>query len=162
MTDDLDNLAAPWIRPVQAYFSCRSQLADLIGWALRHIGPAAVRVSTFSTSEEFLRRIARFRKEGLITDCSLFCDLRAARKTTALRGFVRSVFSSVRLCENHSKVVLLANDRHRIAIVTSQNQTRGNRFEAGIITSDPAVFASLSIGLDTLAANSISLDDIVD
>lgn len=146
----------------QAYFSNRVQLADVIERVLDYIGPASVRVSTFSTSEEFLRRLARLRGSGRVLRCSLFCDLRAARKTAALYGFIRSVFSEVRLCENHSKVVLLRNDTRRVAVVTSQNQTRGNRFEAGIITSDPGVYAALDAGLDLLAANSLSLDDLVD
>lgn len=146
----------------QAYFSNRVQLADVIERVLDCIGPATVRVSTFSTSEEFLRRLARLRGSGRVLRCSLFCDLRAARKTAPLYGFIRSVFSEVRLCENHSKVVLLRNDTRRVAVVTSQNQTRGDRFEAGIITSDPGVYAALDAGLDLLAANSISLDDLVD
>lgn len=146
----------------QAYFSNRVQLADVIERVLDSIGPASVRISTFSTSEEFLRRLARLRGSGRVLRCSLFCDLRAARKTAALYGFIRSVFSEVRLCENHSKVVLLRNDTRRVAVVTSQNQTRGDRFEAGIITSDPGVYAALDAGLDLLAANSLSLDDLVD
>ena len=77
-------------RPVQAYFSNTVQLADVIASILEHIGAAEIVISTFSTSEEFLRRIWRLRKEGLITSASLFCDFKAARKTVHLYKFIIS------------------------------------------------------------------------
>ncbi len=145
---------------LQPYFSNHIQLAEVIEWVLSQIGTADIAISTFSTSEEFLRRLHRMKNSGHVRYCSLFCDLRAARKTVALYHFIKSVFDSVHLCENHSKVVLLSNDDHHVAIVTSQNQTRGDRFEAGIITTDTHTFYNLRLGFDAMTANSISLDDI--
>lgn len=145
---------------LQPYFSNRIQLAEVIEWVLSQIGDADIAISTFSTSEEFLRRLLRMKNKGHVGSCSLFCDLRAARKTVSLYHFIKSVFDSVHLCENHSKVVLLANGNHRVAIVTSQNQTRGDRYEAGIITSDPDTFFKLRLGFDAMADNSISLDEL--
>lgn len=146
---------------VQPYFSDRVQLADVIEWILEQIGQADISVSTFSTGEEFLRRLSRMKAGGLVGTCSLFCDLRAARKTVALRHFIRSVFDSVYLCSNHSKVVLLYNAVHAVAVVTSQNQTRGDRYECGVITTDPATFFDLRLGFDALSANSIPLDGLL-
>lgn len=145
---------------VQPYFSNSLQLADVIGWCLRQCGPADIRISTFSTSEEFLRRLHRFKTSGLVRNCELFCDLRAIRKTMLLYDFIRSVCSSVFLCENHSKVVLISDGVRRISVVTSQNQTRGNRFECGLITTDLRTFSSLSSSLSSLSEKSLSLDDI--
>ena len=120
---------------IQPYFSNSMQLADVIEWVLEQTGPAHLQISTFSTGEEFLRRLFRLKRSGRILTCRMFCDLRAARKTVSLYHFNKSVFDHVCLCENHSKVLILFNDNHTVAVVTSQNQTRGNRFEAGIITS---------------------------
>ncbi len=145
---------------LQPYFSNRIQLAEVIEWILGHTGPADICISTFSTSEEFLRRLYRLKNRGHLRETSLFCDIRAIRKTVALSHFIKAVFSHVHLCENHSKVVLLSNDSHRVAIVTSQNQTRGDRFEAGVITTDPHTFYNLCLGFDAMAEKSISLDDI--
>lgn len=145
---------------VQPYFSNRVQLVEVIEWVLAQTGPADVVISTFSTGEEFLRRLSRLRQKGLVRTCTLFCDLRAARKTVALSRFMNSVFDSVRLCENHSKVVLLFNDNHRVAVVTSQNQTRGDRYEAGVITTDVLTFYGLVPGFDSMKEKSISLDDL--
>ena len=143
---------------VQPYFSKSISLAGLLEWILRQTGPAEVMVSTFSTSEEFLRRMARFKGSGMVIRCSLFCDLRAARKTAALAHFIRGVFDTVALCQNHSKVMLVSNESFRVAVVTSQNQTRGDRFEAGIITTDQSTFFNLRLGFDRLAENSMSVD----
>ena len=143
---------------VQPYFSKGISLAGLLEWILRQTGPAEVMVSTFSTSEEFLRRMARFKSMGMVTKCSLFCDLRAARKTTVLAHFIKGVFDKVALCQNHSKVMLVSNDSFRVAVVTSQNQTRGDRFEAGIITTNQSTFFNLRLGFDRLAENSMSVD----
>lgn len=157
---DLDQLAPLEKCGIQPYFSNRVQLAEVIEWVLSQTGPADIAVSTFSTGEEFLRRLARLKGRGDVRGCSLFCDLRAARKTASLRHFLKSVFDRVCLCENHSKVVLLSNENHSVAIVTSQNQTRGDRFEAGVITTDPGTFYNLMTGFDTMSLNSISLDDL--
>ncbi len=95
--------------PIQVYFSDSIQLAQVLEWVSAQIGPADVTISTFSTSEEFIRRLWRLKRQGLIKSCSMFCDLRAARKTIALAPFMQQVFDSVALCQNHSKVVLLSN-----------------------------------------------------
>lgn len=157
---DLDLLAPLEKCGLQPYFSNRVQLAEVIEWVLSQTGPAHVAVSTFSTGEEFLRRLARLKDRGSVLSCSLFCDLRAARKTASLYHFLKSVFDRVCLCENHSKVVLISNQTRSVAIVTSQNQTRGDRFEAGVITTDPGTFYNLMTGFDTMSQNSLSLDDL--
>lgn len=148
-------------RPVQAYFSNTVQLADVIASILEHIGASEIVISTFSTSEEFLRRIWRLRKEGLITSASLFCDLKAARKTVHLYTFITSIFDAVHLAENHSKVVLLGNNRYRVAVVTSQNQTRGNRFECGIISSSPELYNQLAQGFALMRDKSLPIDGLL-
>ena len=77
--------------PYQAYFDNRLQLADVIAQVLQQIGPAALTISTFSTSDGFLRRLHRFKNDGLVTSCSLYVDLKASRKTTLIAGFIKSV-----------------------------------------------------------------------
>ena len=147
--------------PLQTYFDNRTQLAQVIEWVSSQIGEAHVVISTFSTSEEFIRRMWRMKQSGKIKSCKMYCDLRAARKTLSLYSFMQNVFDKVALCQNHSKVVLLSNDYHRVAIVTSQNQTRGDRFECGVITSDKTVFETLSGGFDALDQNSLPIEHLI-
>ena len=145
---------------LQPYFSNRIQLAELIDWVLDQTGRAGMCISTFSTGEEFLRRLHRLKARGSIRYCRLLCDLRAARKTVTLRRFIESTFDEVYLCENHSKVVLLYAGSRRVAIVTSQNQTRGDRYEAGIITTDRNTFDRLERVFADMTENSISFHDL--
>lgn len=145
---------------VQPYFSKSVQLADLIEWVICQIGRADITISTFSTSEEFLRRMFRMKQKGLVRSCELICDLRAARKTISLKNFMASTFDCVYLSQNHSKVVLLSSGLNKVAIVTSQNQTRGDRYEAGVVTSDLFTFNTLKEGLKECIANSILISDL--
>ncbi len=157
-TDDLIPLEKHGIVP---YFSNRIQLSEILEWVLHQIGPADLMISTFSTSEDFIRRLHRLQRNGLVLSSTLFCDLRAARKTMVLYHLIKSVFSAVNLCENHSKVVLLSNDSHKVAVITSQNQTRGDRFEAGVITNDLSTFYQLRLGFDAMAEKSLPLDSLI-
>lgn len=129
--------------PLQAYLDNRVQLFDIIEKILSETGPAEIYISTFSTSEEFLRRIFRLRKRGLLTKATMLTDLKASRKTVNLYTFISSVFDEVFLAENHSKVILIKNAKWMVSICTSQNQTRGNRTESGMITTDPRIYIDL-------------------
>nr|DAL35339.1 MAG TPA_asm: hypothetical protein [Caudoviricetes sp.] len=135
---------------VQPYFGRTAQLSDYIDWVLDQIGPAGMSISTFSVSEQFLRWLHRARSSGRILWCSLVCDMRAARKTSSLDSLMHSVCDEVILAQNHSKVVILDAPVVDVAIVTSQNQTRGDRFEAGIITTDYRTVSLLKDGLTIL------------
>ena len=129
--------------PLQAYLDNRVQLFDISEMILSETGPAEIYISTFSTSEEFLRRIYRLKRRGQLIRATMLADLKASRKTVNLYTFIANVFDEVYLSENHSKVILIQNARWQVSICTSQNQTRGNRVESGIITTDPAVFIQL-------------------
>ncbi len=129
--------------PVQPYLSQNIQIYHVIDSILHQIGPAELVNTTFSVSEEFCRAIYRLKKEGLITRAIEVADFKAAAKTVRINGFMASVFDEAYLAEIHAKVVLLRNDRYAVSVVTSQNQTRGNRFECGIITTDASAYAFL-------------------
>lgn len=145
----------------QPYFSNVVQLMDIVDWILDQTGPADIMISTFSTSEEFVRRLWRMKARGRVLSCSMFCDLRAARKTAGLYTFIRNVFDAVALCENHSKALLITNSSHCVAVVTSQNQTRGDRYECGIITTDHHTIVKLREGFDALAEKSLPIERLI-
>ncbi len=147
--------------PLQAYVDNRIQLYDVIEKILKETGPAEIYISTFSTSEEFLRRIYKFRSAKLITKAIMLTDLKASKKTMNLYRFVSMVFDQVYLGENHSKVILIHNDRWSVSVCTSQNQTRGNRVESGMISTDNAIFQSLFVSLSQIIqTKTIQLDGL--
>lgn len=108
----------------------------------------SVRQSTFSISEEFLRRVYRIRKK-LNAEFILMIDRKALQKTRSLWRFVSQVYDRVYLSDTHAKVLLIdyadnAGDDLQCSLVTSQNLTRGNRQESSLITTDCEIFKSLS------------------
>lgn len=147
--------------PLQAYVDNRIQLYDVIEKILKETGPAEIFISTFSTSEEFLRRIYKFRSAKLITKAIMLTDLKASKKTMNLYRFVSMVFDQVYLGENHSKVILIHNDKWFVSVCTSQNQTRGNRVESGMISTDKAIYQSLFASLSQIIqTKTIQLDGL--
>lgn len=146
------------LRPLD---SCRSQaclsdcmqVADVLQWVLEQIGPADVRISSFSISEEFLRRLFFIRKKGLVKSLDVVLDLKATNKTLILWPFIVQTVRNCFLTQNHSKVLLVDNEKASVAVVTSQNLTRGNRLESYFISSEPEVFSSLSETFDDVVNN---------
>lgn len=148
---------------LQTYFSNKLQLADILEWILEQTGPASLYITTFSTSEEFLRRVYRIRSKGLIKSATLLVDLKASKKTLNLYAFIANVFDTVYLADNHSKVALIFNDYWHISIITSQNNTRGNRAECGMLSTDLLIFSDLLTSIkDFEQNNSISINDLLD
>lgn len=147
--------------PLQAYLDNRIQIFDIIEKILLETGKADIYISTFSTSEEFLRRIYRIKESGLIHKAVMLADLKATQKTVRLYSFIHNVFEDVYLSENHSKVILIQNEKWCVSICTSQNQTRGNRTESGIITTDRMIFKRLMSQYSDIVLNkSIKLDGL--
>lgn len=132
--------------PIQAFFGRGVYVLGLIKWVLAQTGKADVMVSSYSTSEEFLRGFLLMRKNGLVRSSALLTDAKATGKTVHLWHIMSVCFDAVFVGENHSKVVLICNDKWLVSIVTSQNQTYGNRDESTIITTDQSVFRTLYDG----------------
>lgn len=78
-----------------------------------------------------------------------------------LYRFVSMVFDQVYLGENHSKVILIHNDKWTVSVCTSQNQTRGNRVESGMISTDRIIYNSLFVSLSQIIqTKTIQLDGL--
>lgn len=137
----------------QAYFGRHLHTLGLIKWILQQIGPSNVWVSSYSTSEEFLRGFRLMRASGSILSAKMLLDVKASKKTVQLWHMMSQCFDEVFLGENHSKVTLFCNDHHFVSVVTSQNQTYGSRDESTIITSEPQVFNDLLSGYDNRCNN---------
>jgi len=147
ITDILKPLADA---PHQAYLSNALQVADVLKWILYQTGPADVQMTSFSISEEFLRRIFFIEKENLVRSLDIVLDFKATNKTLILWPFIAQTVKSCHLADNHSKLLLVSNGRWKVSVIMSQNLTRGNRCESGSITTDAAVFDSLHSQLEYL------------
>ena len=148
--------------PSQAYLSNAVQVADLLEWILEQIGTAKVWQTSFSISEEFLRRLFFIEKSGRVSEFNLVLDHKATNKTLKLWSFMTQVIERTYLTDNHSKILLVeADSGQTVAVVTSQNLTRGNRHESAFISTDKAIFDTLhSEVVDLIRNHSVPLGDL--
>lgn len=137
--------------PFQAYLSNSIQVADLLEWILSQVGLAKVWQTSFSISEEFIRRLYFIEKSGRVKEFSLVLDHKATNKTLRLWAFITKVIAHTYLSDNHSKILLVESEAgDTVSVITSQNLTRGNRHESAFISTDPGIFNTLKSQVEDL------------
>ena len=123
----------------QGYVSNALQVADILEWILgqlKYCPGVTVYQTTFSISEEFLRRTYYIKKRYSGSRFIVIIDRKALQKTVQLWRFISQVYDEVYLSDNHSKILLVDCNGGLTALVTSQNLTRGNRCESAILTTE--------------------------
>ncbi len=162
-TADIDQILKPLAdNPFQAYLSNAVQVADILEWILSQVGIAEVWQTSFSISEEFLRRLFFICKANKVSHINLVLDHKATNKTLKLWAFITQVIERTYLADNHSKILLVKSERgDTVSVITSQNLTRGNRHESAYISTDPTIFAGLYAQVNDLITNhSVPLHDL--
>ena len=162
-TAKIEDLLQPLkVAQSQAYLSNAVQVADILEWILDQVGVAEVWQTSFSISEEFLRRLYFITKEKRVSRINLVLDHKATNKTLKLWAFITQVIERTYLADNHSKILLVKSEQgDTVSVITSQNLTRGNRHESAFISTDPAIFATLKAQVDDLITNhSVPLHDL--
>lgn len=148
--------------PCQAYLSNAVQVADILEWILSQVGMAEIWQTSFSISEEFLRRLYFICKDKRVSRINLVLDHKATNKTLKLWAFISQVIERTYLADNHSKILLVKSQNgDKVSVVTSQNLTRGNRAKSAFISTDPGIFATLFSQVNDLITNhSVPLNDL--
>lgn len=148
---------------VQSALTNEVQIADILEWVLKQVGTSEVWQTSFSISEEFLRRLYFITHDGRASSIHLVLDFKATNKTLSLWRFISQVIESTYLADNHSKILLIhSKSGHKVSIITSQNLTRGNRNESYIITTAPQVFDKILAEVQNLIKNhSVPLSEIL-
>ena len=148
--------------PFQAYLSNAVQVADILEWILSQVGIAEVWQTSFSISEEFLRRLFFITKDKKVSRINLVLDHKATNKTLKLWAFITQVIERTYLADNHSKILLVRSETgETVSVITSQNLTRGNRHESAFISTSPEIFANLYEQVNDLITNhSVPLHDL--
>ena len=163
-TASIENIFRPLSdAPLQSALSNEVQIADILEWVLQQVGTAEVWQTSFSISEEFLRRLYFITRNGSASAIHLVLDFKATNKTLSLWTFIEQVISSTHLADNHSKVLLIHSKKgDKVTVITSQNLTRGNRNESYIVTTMPDVFDKLLKEIKHLIENNaVPLSDIL-
>ena len=162
-TADINEILRPLKdAPCQAYLSNAVQVADILEWILSQVGVAEIWQTSFSISEEFLRRLYFICKDKRVSRINLVLDHKATNKTLKLWAFISQVIERTYLADNHSKILLVKSQKgDMVSVVTSQNLTRGNRAESAFICTDPGIFATLFSQVnDLITNNSVPLNDL--
>lgn len=158
-------------KPLQSYLTNTLQVADVLEWVLEQVGPAEVWQTSFSISEEFLRRLYFLQQRHPVKAFHLVLDHKATNKTLKLWMFIDQVIKDTYLADNHSKLILVKSSSPLgeagegacipcVSIITSQNLTRGNRNESALVTTDPQVFATLYASvIDLIENHAIPISD---
>lgn len=162
-TADINEILRPLKdAPCQAYLSNAVQVADILEWILSQVGVAEIWQTSFSISEEFLRRLYFICKDKRVSRINLVLDHKATNKTLKLWAFISQVIERTYLADNHSKILLVKSQKgDMVSVVTSQSLTRGNRAESAFISTDPGIFATLFSQVnDLITNNSVPLNDL--
>ena len=162
-TASIDKILKPLeTTPFQSYLSNAVQLADILDWILSQVGTSEIWQTSFSISEEFLRRLYFITKDKKVSRINLVLDHKATNKTLKLWAFITQVIERTYLADNHSKILLVKSESGQtVSVITSQNLTRGNRHESAFISTDPDVFATLHAQVNDLITNhSVPLNDL--
>ena len=162
-TTSIENIFRPLSElSVQSALTNEVQIADILEWVLEQVGPSEVWQTSFSISEEFLRRLYFITRGGKASAIHLVLDFKATNKTLHLWRFIDQVISDTVLADNHSKVLLVQSASGvKVSIITSQNLTRGNRNESAIVTTDEHVFATFHASLtDIMHNHSVPLSEL--
>ncbi len=159
----IDRILRPLkVTPFQAYLSNAVQVADILEWILGQVGVSEVWQTSFSISEEFLRRLYFITRDKKVSRINLVLDHKATQKTLRLWSFITQVIERTYLADNHSKILLVksvAGDT--VSVITSQNLTRGNRHESAFISTDKAIFDRLLGQVeDLIKFKSVALHDL--
>src|SRR3712207_160884 len=150
----ISNLLKPISKqPFQCYLGTGLHTLGLLNWILEQTGRADVYVSTFSTSDAFLSGFYRLKKKKLINNSVLVADLKASKKTMQLYRLMQNCFDNVYLSMNHSKIMLVQNDKYTVSVISSQNQTYGDRAECTMVTTNQQAFLDIFSGLQNIVKN---------
>lgn len=163
-TTSIENIFHPLSSTsLQSALTNEVQIADILEWVLQQVGRSEVWQTSFSISEEFLRRLYFITKDDKASAIHLVLDFKATNKTLSLWTFIEQVITTTHLADNHSKVLLVQSEKgDKVCIITSQNLTRGNRNESYIITTDGMVFDKFLDEIKSLIKNhSVPLSDIL-
>ena len=140
---------------IGAYLDNGIQLYDIIEWILKYSGPANVVVLTFSLSEEFIRKVYQLKQSGQIKDITVILDFKAIQKTEKLIRLAGNVFDRLIYAKTHAKIVLVNGDPIRVCVSGSQNATRGNREESGIITTNLVTYEKFKSQIERIQKNGV-------
>nr|DAO02695.1 MAG TPA: hypothetical protein [Caudoviricetes sp.] len=104
---------------------------EVLPTLLSAIGPANIRIATFSISEDSLRPLFFLTEEKKITTLKMLLDTTVKRHKLDLLLFAANISPEIRIDSCHAKVLLVENEEYNFGIAGSANLNQNHRWESG-------------------------------
>lgn len=98
---------------------------------LCEMGPAHVKIATFSISEDSLRPLFFLSDKRKVESLTLLLDTTVKRHKLDLLLFASNISPDIRIDSCHAKLLLVENDRYKFGITGSANLNQNHRWENG-------------------------------
>lgn len=125
-------------------------LHEMLGYILRHTGPAKVWITSWGITQEPLQKVMDMQRAGLITEINALFDGRVKLQCPDAYQLMLAGTARVRLTKNHSKVIVVRNAQWGVTVITSANLTQNVRLEYYVICTHATIadWNSSWIGLE--------------
>lgn len=135
----------------------------LSAW-LKITGPAHICMSTFSLCDTAIRRIDYEITQNNIITIKAVLDMSLTKRDIHKLIFVQNVIqqsnqnlNGPRLSDNHSKIIIIHNDKYKIAITTSANFNNNRKIESYTTFVNHPIFLNIFNQFNKLYEQSISI-----
>lgn len=128
---------------------------EVLPFLLQRIGPCEVKIATFSISEDSLRPLFFLVESGMIAKLTLLLDATVKRHKLDMLLFALNITPTIRIDNNHSKLLLVNNDTRAFGIVGSANLNQPRRIEAGVYFTAGKFFDFYNNAFDKYFAEAI-------
>lgn len=123
-------------------------LHDLLAYVLRQTGPADVDCFTFSWGPDATRTALELLRNGRIRKLRIALHDLMKKWTVTAMQIMQNHAEKIALLPLHAKGFLVSNDDWKLSVISSANFSLNHSIEAGVITTDAAVFGMHKIWLD--------------
>ncbi len=112
---------------------------EMVEAMLLATGPAKLFMSTWTITEEPVRKLFLLKQQGYIQELQCLLDYRIKQRKAAPFQLMNNVCDRLGLAQCHAKVAVAINEHKAVACVGSANFSRNPRIEAGILTAEREV-----------------------
>lgn len=112
---------------------------ELLNYILMQTGPADVLISTWKINMDAAVNLYSLCKNGLIRNLSCILEKRIPVTSPEALELVKLHADSIRITDNHSKVMVVINESWGVSVIGSANMTTNPRIEAGVLFTQKAI-----------------------
>lgn len=123
------------------YFWSRGQwsMHELLEYLLNQTGPADVWMSTWTVTEDPVRKLFILKKQGLIKSLNCILDYRIQGRKPGPFQLLEKTADRIALTQCHAKAMAIINEEWEVSVIGSANFSKNPRLEAGVICTVPQI-----------------------